>query len=309
MNLSPIAFFVYNRPIHTKKTLKYLKKNKLSKNSIIYIFSDASKDIHSIEKVKEVRNIIKSIKGFKKKNIIFRKKNFGLANNFIKGISYVVKKHGKIIVLEDDNLTSPFFLNYMNDALNLYSDKKKVASISGYSYPINNKKKGYYFSRLAASWSLATWKRSWNLYEKNGKKLLKKLEKKNLASEFNFEDSFNFFRILKNYSLKINNSWSIRWYASMYLNNKLTLFSPKSFIENIGMDNSGVHSKNTKIYKSKLIKKYYKPKVIPILESKYHYEEMKKFFKKSEKKNNYIEKIKKALYFAFILPINFLVKK
>ena len=141
MNLSPIAFFVYNRPVHTKKTLKYLKKNKLAKKSSIYIFSDAPKDKKSKNNVIEVRQVIKNFKGFKKKIIILRKKNFGLANNFIKGISYVVRKHGKIIVVEDDNLTSPFFLNYMNDALNLYNNNPRVASISGYSYPIENKKK------------------------------------------------------------------------------------------------------------------------------------------------------------------------
>ena len=278
MNLSPIAFFAYNRPIHTKKTLKYLKENKLAKKSLIYIFLDAPKDKKSKNKVIEVRKVINNANGFKKKIIILRKKNFGLANNFIKGIGYVVKKHGKIIVLEDDNLTSPFFLNYMNEALNLYAKNSKVASISGYSYPIDSKKKNYYFLRLADSWGWATWKRSWNLYEKNGNKLMKEIEKKNQSKEFNFENSYDFMRILRNYCLKLKNYWSIRWYASMYLKNKLTLFPPKSFIENIGMDNSGVHADNTNDYRSKLIKKYIKPQKILVKESKYHFEKMKFFF-------------------------------
>mgnify|MGYP006139742483 CR=1 FL=1 len=297
MNLSPIAFFAYNRPIHTKKTLKYLKENKLAKKSLIYIFLDAPKDKKSKNKVIEVRKVINNANGFKKKIIILRKKNFGLANNFIKGIDYVVKKHGKIIVLEDDNLTSPFFLNYMNEALNLYSKNSKVASISAYSYPIDNKKKNYYFLRLADSWGWATWKRSWNLYEKNGNKLMKEIEKKNQSKEFNFENSYDFMRILRNYCLKLNNSWSIRWYASMYLKNKLTLFPPKSFIENIGMDSSGVHADNTKDYKSKLIKKYIKPQKILVKESKYHFEKMKIFFNKIDKKNNLFNRIKKKIRF------------
>ena len=297
MNLSPIAFFAYNRPIHTKKTLKYLKENKLAKKSLIYIFLDAPKDKKSKNKVIEVRKVINHANGFKKKIIILRKKNFGLANNFIKGIDYVVKKHGKIIVLEDDNLTSPFFLNYMNEALNLYSKNSKVASISAYSYPIDNKKKNYYFLRLADSWGWATWKRSWNLYEKNGNKLMKEIEKKNQSKEFNFENSYDFMRILRNYCLKLNNSWSIRWYASMYLKNKLTLFPPKSFIENIGMDSSGVHADNTKDYRSKLIKKYIKPQKILVKESKYHFEKMKIFFNKIDKKNNLFNRIKKKIRF------------
>jgi hypothetical protein len=297
MNLSPIAFFAYNRPVHTKKTLKYLKENKLAKKSLIYIFLDAPKDKKSKNKVIEVRKVINNANGFKKKIIILRKKNFGLANNFIKGIDYVVKKHGKIIVLEDDNLTSPFFLNYMNEALNLYSKNSKVASISAYSYPIDSKKKNYYFLRLADSWGWATWKRSWNLYEKNGNKLMKEIEKKNQSKEFNFENSYDFMRILRNYCLKLNNSWSIRWYASMYLKNKLTLFPPKSFIENIGMDSSGVHADNTKDYRSKLIKKYIKPQKILVKESKYHFEKMKIFFNKIDKKNNLFNRIKKKIRF------------
>ena len=295
-NLSPIAFFVYNRPKHTKKTLTFLKKNKLAKKSLIYIFSDEAKDEQSKKKVLEVRKIIKDITGFKNKKIIIRKKNFGLAKNFISGITQVCNKYGKIIVLEDDNLTSPFFLNYMNDALNVYSANKNVASISGYSYPINNNKKGYYFLRLADSWGWATWKRSWDLYEKNGKKILKKLSTKKIRYDFNFGDSFDFYRMLENFCSKKNNSWSIRWYGSMFLNKKLTLFPPKSFIENIGMDNSGIHSINTNNYKSKLIKSYAKPKMIIVKESKYHFEEMKKFFKKTEPKKNLILKIKKYLF-------------
>ena len=295
MNLSPIAFFVYNRPYHTKKTLNFLKKNYLSKDSLIYIFSDAPKDKFSKKKVHEVRKIIKNIKGFKKKKIFLRKKNYGLAKNFISGISYVCNKHKKIIVLEDDNLTSPFFLKFMNDALKIFLNEKKVASISGYSYPIDNKKKDYYFLRLADSWGWATWKRSWDLYEKNGDKLMKELTKKKQIKKFNFENSFDFFRILRNYVLRSNNSWSIRWYASMFLKKKLTLFPPKSFVQNIGMDGSGVHAENINVYKSKLIKKYLKPKNINVKESNYHFEKMRVFFNKINKKNNFFNRLKKKI--------------
>ena len=297
MILSPIAFFVYNRPEHTKKTLESLKKNKLASKSNIYIFSDAARDRNSIKEVNQVRDLIKKIDGFKKKKIILRKKNFGLAKNFISGISHVCNKHGKIIVLEDDNLTSPYFLKYMNDALKLYSNNQKVASISGYSYPIINRKKDYYFLRLADSWGWATWKRSWDLYEKDGNKLIKKLEKKNKSKEFNFDNSFNFIRILRNYCLKINNSWSIRWYASMYLKNKLTLFPPRSFVQNIGMDGTGVHAENIKDYKSELIKEYIEPKKIRVKESEYHFKKMKFFFNKSENKKNFLNRIIKKLRF------------
>ncbi len=296
MKLAPIVLFVYNRPNHTKKSLDYLKKNKLAKKSIIYIFSDAPKNKQSKNKVAEVRKLIHNLKGFKKKKIIIRKKNFGLSKNIINGVTQICNKYGKIIVLEDDILTTPFFLRYMNDALNLYSNNHNVSSISGYSFPINNKKKEYYFLRLSECWGWATWKRSWSLFEKDGNKILKNLNTKKKSYDFNFEDTFNFLRMLKNFCLGKNDSWAIRWYGQCFLQKKLTLFPPKSFIENIGMDNSGNHSINTNNYKSKLIKSYKKPKMIIVKESRYHFEEMKKFFKKTEPKKNLILRIKNYLF-------------
>lgn len=301
MTLSPVALFVYNRPVHTKKVLNALKKNEISKKTIIYIFSDASKNLKDAKNVQKVRDIIQKCKGFKSKRLYFRKKNLGLAKNFILGITLVCNKHGKIIVLEDDNLTSPYFLKYMNDALNLYKNEKSVASISGYSYPIKNHRKGYYFLRIADSWGWATWIRSWQQFDKNGTKILNALKKKKLISKFNFDNSYDFFRILRNFCLKKNNSWSIRWYGSMFLKNKLTLFPPKSYIQNIGMDNSGVHSDVTDSYKTKLTNDYIKINKISIKESPYHFGKMKLFFKKINKKNNFFSKIfnKFKLFYEF----------
>jgi hypothetical protein len=295
MKLSPIVFFVYNRPRHTILTLEKLLENNLAKYSDLIIFSDAAKNRSEKDKVILVRKIIHNISGFRSKKIFYRKQNFGLAKNFINGISLVCKKYQKVIVLEDDNVTSPYFLQYMNDALNIYKKDNRVASISGYSYPIINKSKKYYFLRLADSWGWATWKRSWNLYEKSGYKILKNLKKNNLVSEFNFENTFNFFKMLENFCLKKNNSWSIRWYGSMFLKKKLTLFPPESYVDNIGMDRSGIHSIKTNDYKSKIIKKYIKIKKIPVEESKYHFNQMKIFFMKINQKNNFINKIKKII--------------
>ena len=295
MNLSPIAFFVYNRPHHTILSLEKLLQNNLAKYSDLIIFSDAAKNRSEKNKVILVRKIIHNINGFRSKKIFYRKKNFGLAKNFINGISLVCKKYERVIVLEDDNMTSPYFLQYMNDALDIYKKDYKVASISGYSYPIENKSKKYYFLRLADSWGWATWKRSWNLYEKNGNKILKNLKKNNLVSEFNFENTFSFFKMLENFCLKKNNSWSIRWYGSMFLKKKLTLFPPESYVDNIGMDQSGIHSIKTNDYKSKIIKKYKKIKRIPVEESKYHFHKMKFFFSKINKKNIFLNKIKKKI--------------
>jgi len=161
MKLSPVVFFGYNRPYHTIKSLECLKKNKLSSKTDIYIFIDGHKQCsYDKIKVKLVKNIVKKLKGFKSKKIFFRNKNLGLSKNFISGISQVLKIHESVIVLEDDNIVSKFFLDYINSGLNIYKDDQKVCAINGFSYPVS--KKGlpnHFLVKGADTWGWGTWKR------------------------------------------------------------------------------------------------------------------------------------------------------
>jgi len=239
--LSPIVLFVYNRQDHTRKTIEALKKNIYADTSDLIIFSDAPKNESVAEEVNEVRNYIKTITGFKSVKIIERKTNFGLANSIIEGVTKIVNKYGKVIVLEDDLVTSKYFLQFMNDALELYKNESKVACISGYVYPINGLPETF-FIRGADCWGWATWKSAWNLFEKDGKKLLNELEKTNMVNEFDFFGAYKFSEMLKDQIKGKNNSWAVRWYASAFLKHKFTLYPGKSLVSNIGNDTIGTHS-------------------------------------------------------------------
>lgn len=114
MKLAPITLFVYNRPDHTNKTIEALKKNKFAKESELFIFSDGPKKQEDASKVKEVRKYLKTIDGFNDVFIKESEKNKGLANSIISGVTEVINKYRKVIVLEDDLITSPVFLEYMN---------------------------------------------------------------------------------------------------------------------------------------------------------------------------------------------------
>jgi hypothetical protein len=247
MNLSnnaPIVLFVFNRIDHTKKTIEALKKNILAIESELFIFSDGAKNEKDIEKVKNVRNYINTISGFKKITIITRKKNWGLARSIIDGVTQIVNQFGKVIVLEDDLVTSPFFLKYMNSALEIYKSNHSVISIHGYFFPIDNMKNvpETFFIKGADCWGWGTWKRGWDLFESDGQKLLNKIKMKGLEKEANFNNSYNYTGMLKNQINGKINSWAIRWYMSALVNEKLTLYPKISFIRNIGHDGSGTHS-------------------------------------------------------------------
>lgn len=240
MQLAPIALFTYNRLWHTKQTVEALQNNLYVEESNLFIFSDGPKTEKDEPKVKEVREYLKTIKGFKNIEIIERDKNWGLANNIIDGVTKIVNEYGKIIVLEDDLVTSPYFLRFMNEALEMYRDEPNVASIHGYIYPIDGLPETF-FIRGADCWGWATWKEKWAIFEPDGQKLLDEVKKRGLQKEADFNGSYGFTDMLKDQIKGKNNSWAVRWYFSAFLKNMLTLYPGQSYVKNIGMDAEGTH--------------------------------------------------------------------
>jgi hypothetical protein len=247
---APVVLFVYNRPDHAHRTVDALKQNLLSEESHLTVFSDAPKSEAQAEKVREVRQYIRQIVGFKSVTIIERESNFGLARSIIDGVTTVVNKYGRIIVLEDDIVTSPYFLRYMNEALELYQNEENVISIHGYSYPVKEKLPETFFLKGADCWGWGTWKQGWNLFEADGTKLLHELKARKLEQRFDFNGTYNYTRMLKEQITGKNDSWAVRWYASALLNDKLTLNPGQSLVQNIGTDNSGIHCGETNNYRT-----------------------------------------------------------
>ena len=239
--LAPIVLFVYNRLWHTKQTVEALKKNTLALQSKLIVFSDAPKTKEQKQSVDEVREYIKTIDGFKTINLIRREKNYGLAKSFIEGTTEIVNKYGMMIGVEDDNVTSKFFLEYMNWALKTYEKEKRVMCISGFCPPIKNNLPETFFLRGADSWSFAIWRRSWNLIEWDPIKLLEQIEKMRLEKYMKKDAMTDYHKLLKEYIAGEHDSWSSRFYTSVIINNGFTLFPKRPLTKNIGMDNTGVH--------------------------------------------------------------------
>lgn len=252
MELAPVILFTYNRLWHTQQTIEALKRNVLASDTNLYIFSDGGKDSASWKKVKEVREYIHSVSGFKKVELIERTENYGLAQNIIKGVSHIVNIYNKVIVVEDDIVTSCFFLKFMNTTLDLYNDQEDVISIHGYMYPVEKDPPSTFFLRGADCWGWATWKRGWKYFEPDGKLLLDELICKKLVYEFDFNGSYPYTQMLKDQINGKNDSWAIRWYASAFLSNKYTLYPGGSLVKNIGNDSSGTHSGKSNSYEVSL---------------------------------------------------------
>ena len=239
MKLAPIVIFTYNRLSHTKKTIKALANNLLAKDSLVYIYSDGVRSKKDRDSVLKVRKYLKTITGFKSIKIIEQPFNKGLAQSIINGVTEIVNKYGKVIVVEDDIVTSPYFLKYMNDALNFYEKNKKVWHISGWNYVINTEYLDDVFLwRKMDCWGWATWQDRWQHFEKNPQKLIATFTDKQIYN-FNIDNSLDYWaEILQNKEATLN-TWAVFWDATIFLNNGLCVNPTVSFVENIGFDGSG----------------------------------------------------------------------
>ena len=262
MSYAPILLFVYNRPEHTRRCIQSLLKNSLASESYLFIYADGAKDSTQQEAVNEVRNYIRTIQGFKQTTLMERSENWGLARNIIDGVTTQVNRYGKVIVLEDDLVVAPYFLQFMNDALEVYKDEPKVGHIQACDFTQDSSLPSTFLIKWTGSWGWATWDRAWKYFNPNGKELLQELEERKLTRIFDFNGKYGFTRMLRRQIEGKNNSWAIRWNASLFLKDILSLNVGRSLVQNEGFDGSGTNCGGGGLYASHL---YLQPlPVIPI---------------------------------------------
>ena len=269
MNCAPILLFVYNRPEHTRRCIESLTRNSLASDSILYIYADGAKDATQQPAVDKVRSYLRTISGFQAVNLIERNENWGLARNIIDGVTTQVKQYGRVIVLEDDLVVAPYFLAFMNEALETYKDEPKVGHIQACDFTQDPSLPDTFLIKWTGSWGWATWDRSWKHFNPNGKELLQELEQRGLTYTFDFNGKYGFTRMLRRQIEGKNNSWAIRWNASLFLKDILSLNVGRSLVQNEGFDGSGTNCGGGGLYASNLhLSPLPVPKISPIEENK-----------------------------------------
>lgn len=242
MDYAPIVLFAYNRPDLTAKTLTALKNNKYARYSDLFVFCDGSKNSEDLKKCLEVRKLFSTTHGFKTQTLSISKVNLGLGTSIVNGLNEVFKTHTKAIILEDDLITSPFFLEFMNLSLNFYHHNTRVMHISGYSDPISINFPPIYFSQVVSTWGWGTWRESWNKMILDPHYLLNRLRQSNSIKAFDL-DSFGYFinQLTNNISGKLN-TWGIKWQATIFLNNGLCLNPSKTLVKNQGFGKTATNT-------------------------------------------------------------------
>ncbi len=248
MHLAPIVLFVYNRPWHTEQTLRALQQNDLANESALCIYADGPKQNASNEelrKIEEVRKLIRKELWCREVQIIESGINKGLADSVIDGVTEIVNRYGKIIVLEDDLVTAKGFLKYMNTALEKFENADQVMQVSGYIFPLQIKARSdSFFLPMATSWGWATWKRAWAFFDPMAKGYEKLKSDSILASQFDLNDAYSYSSMLiSQMEEKKISSWAIRWWWGIFNKNGLTLFPDASLVKNIGFGSEGTHTR------------------------------------------------------------------
>ena len=243
---APVVMFVYNRPMHTKRVLRNLSMNGLARKCDLYIFSDAPRDNRAIEAVIEVRKIIHSkelYKEFHSVSVIEAKRNKGLANSIIDGVSGVINKFGDVIVLEDDSVPAVDFLEFMNNCLDYYKNNPIIWSIGGYSFieelPENYPYDVYTMGRTC-SYAWATWKDRWDKVDwsvSDYNKFRYSLKERRAFNHYGNDRA----AMLDAQQIGRTSSWAIRFCYAMHKHGMLTVYPRYSRIMNIGQDGSGTN--------------------------------------------------------------------
>jgi glycosyltransferase involved in cell wall biosynthesis len=242
-SLAPIVLFCFNRPAHLKQTIEALQQNLLAQESELIIYSDGPKKKSDEPLVAQVRSYLTTIQGFKSVNIIQSEKNNGLAASIIKGVSDVLNRSKKVIVLEDDMLSAPDFLVFMNEALSVYESRNDIFSISAYGPPISfpaGYKEDLYLAPRASSWGWGTWLSKWENADWNVTGFAELTKNKGKRSQFT-RGGEDLWPMLVKQQRKVIDSWAIRWTYSQFINNAFGVYPVHSKIRNIGTDGSGTN--------------------------------------------------------------------
>lgn len=251
---APLVLFTYNRPEALKQTLEALTQNILADETDLIVFSDAGKKADDRHKVDEVRAYLRQIGGFNSLKVIQREENFGLARNIIEGVTAVIEEYGRVIVLEDDLLTSRNFLLFMNKALDHYAHRPDIFAVSGYTadlrvlseYPHDT-----YLSYRPSAWGWGTWKDQWDGIDWDVKDFDELVNDRAAIRRFE-RGGADMTRMLRHYMEGKNDSWAIRWSYAMHKRDAKSVHPRISKVQNIGFGDDATHCKGVNIYKTVL---------------------------------------------------------
>lgn len=248
--LAPVVIFTYSRLSHLKLTVESLLNNRCATETDVFFVSDAPRTIEEQLKVDVLREYISTISGFRSVNKIFRKKNLGPFLSPSTAETEIISDYGKVISLEDDNVTSPVFLEFMNNCLSYYESSNQIVSITGYCLPVtpHGTPFGTWISPWHCPWTYATWKSKRSHFDYHRQVGLRRLVLNGSLRTFRYNPYLlnTYARDLKNKIIAAD----ARICTQMVIDKTFSVAPTHSLVDNIGCDGSGLHSGTTDKFRS-----------------------------------------------------------
>lgn len=241
MQPAPVAAFVFRRPEHTRAMLASLRANPEAARTPVVVFCDGPRSKDDERAVAATRAAVRASE-LPALTVVEAERNRGLAASVIAGVTRMCAEYGRVIVLEDDLILAPTFLDYMNAALVRYRDDARVQSISGFMYPVPSPRDAdAVFLPVISSWGWATWSRAWGQFDAAASGVEALRRSRSLRRRFDLGGAYPYHEMLEAQLRGERDSWAIRWYLTAFLRGGLTLFPARSLVENRGFGEGGTH--------------------------------------------------------------------
>lgn len=238
----PILLFAFNRPDHLRRTLDSLRQNAGADCAELIVFIDGPRNDRDEPLVRAVQELAERQHWCRRLEIVARERNMGCAKSIVEGVTSVCRDSQRVIVVEDDLILSPWFLQFMRDALERYSDEESIMHVSGYMFPLElPRPQEARMLPLISPWGWATWWRAWKHFDPAGTGYEALRQDENLRKKFDLGGYRRHFQLLDLQIRGVTDSWAIRWYLTVFMRDGLGVFPGLSLVRNTGFDGSGRH--------------------------------------------------------------------
>lgn len=241
---APVALFIYKRREHARRTIASLQVCDGYAESPIFVFADGP--LHSRDRaaVEQTRALARAELG-DRAVFLEREANLGIDQSIIEGVTQLCERFGKAVIVEDDLVVSPFFLQFLNRALQRYQDEPRVMQVSGYMFDVpqlRQQNQGIFLPKTT-SWGWATWKRAWDYFDPSADGWEERLRDGEARRRFDLDGHFAYSKMLARQMRRSVGAWDIRWYYTVFAHDGLVLFPPRTLVTNVGFDGSGTHDR------------------------------------------------------------------
>ncbi len=239
---TPVAVFTYNRPQHLARMLQTLEACKRLPECHVVFYCDGPRRPEDEALVAQNRAVVSAWARRHSADVVLRDENFGLARSVVDGAGALCQQYGRVIVLEDDLLLAPDFLDFQLRALDHYADDPRVMQVVGYIFPFEkNPPPGLLLFPLSSTQGWGTWARAWQQMTFDADAALADLADPARAQAFNLGGIYPYMKMLRQHRQR-GNSWGVMFWYSVWRQGGLCVYSRQSLVGNIGFDGSGVNS-------------------------------------------------------------------